>query len=217
DAYMRKFDHIEDIHRRIFAAMLANLDDSVGAITARLRKRGLDENTLVFFLSDNGGPTRELTSSNAPLRGEKGQVYEGGIRVPFILRWQGHLPAGTVKARPISATDIFPTSLAAAGVPLPKNTPRDGTNLLPYLMRSKAGWPARPLYWRQGAKTAVRVGDWKLLRHGRRGRPGPWQLYNLARDLAEANDLAAERPDKLEELRGIWTRLDKEMVEAKFR
>ena len=89
DAYMKKYSHIEDIHRRIFAAMLGNLDDSVGSVMKQLRKSGLEENTLVFFLSDNGGPTRELTSSNLPLRGEKGTMYEGALRVPFMAQWKG--------------------------------------------------------------------------------------------------------------------------------
>ncbi|MDA7916522.1 sulfatase-like hydrolase/transferase, partial [Verrucomicrobia bacterium] len=105
DKYMEKYSHIEDIHRRIFAAMLGNLDDSVGGVLEAVRKNKLEENTLIFFLSDNGGPTRELTSSNLPLKGEKSSMYEGGIRVPFLAQWKGKLPAGKTDDRFIVSTD----------------------------------------------------------------------------------------------------------------
>ncbi len=109
DRYMRRFQQIEDIHRRIFAGMLSNLDDSVGAVLAKLGERDLERNTLVFFISDNGGPTRELTSSNEPLRGGKGDVYEGGLRVPFLVQWKSVIPASGVFAEPVVSLDIFAT------------------------------------------------------------------------------------------------------------
>lgn len=215
DAYMEKFAHIEDIQRRIFAAMLANLDDSVGAVLKKVRDEGLEQETLVVFLSDNGGPTRELTSSNLPLRGGKGQMYEGGIRVPFLMTWPGRLPAGKLYHNPVSSVDLHATTLAIAGA---KADPlSDGVDLLPYLRDEKPGQPHDSLYWRQRIKTAVRVGNWKLLRHGHKNRPGPWELYNLRKDLAETKNLAVAQPDKLQALLSVWKRLDAEMVEPAFR
>jgi len=217
NAYLKKFASIDDIHRRIFAAVLSNLDDGVGAILDKLRSAGLENDTLVFFLSDNGGPTRELTSSNKPLRGEKGSVYEGGLRVPFMVRWPGRLPAGARYDLPVSSTDIFATAAAVAGA-APKNGRKlDGVNLMPYLSGESSGRPHETLYWRQGLNTAVRVGDWKLLRHGRGSTNGPWELYDLAPDLGEEQDLAAAEPQRREALLRVWEKLDGEMVEPAFR
>lgn len=137
DKYMKKFAHIEDLQRRIFAAMLANLDDSVGAVMRKLRKENLEKDTIVYFISDNGGPTRELTSSNLPLRGEKGQMYEGGIRVPFMLQWPGKIPEGKTYDRPVVTCDIFATTFAAAQIAMPKDRKLDSVNLLPYIKGKK--------------------------------------------------------------------------------
>ena len=213
DAYMQRFAHIEDIHRRIFAAMLANLDDGVGEILKAISARGLDEETLVVFISDNGGPTRELTSSNLPLRGGKGDVYEGGLRVPFMMRWPGKLPAGEVEDRPVISLDIAATALALAGGQPRK--PLDGVNLMPYLADGAAGRPHEELFWRQGERIAVRVGDWKLLRNDRRN-PDAWELYNLSDDLAETNNLIEQTPERGSALREVLDRFNGEMVEAAF-
>jgi arylsulfatase B len=214
-AYLQKFGHIEDLQRRIFAAMLANLDDSVGAVLQKVRETDLEQDTLVIFLSDNGGPTRELTSSNLPLRGEKGQMYEGGIRVPCMICWPGRLPAGKVNRDPISSVDLHATALAIAGAEPAPNS--DGVNLVPILSGSQPGRPHQTLYWRQGLKTAIRVGDWKLLRHGRRGQPGEWEIYNLRQDISESNNLATSEPDKLAELVLTWRQLDQQMVPPTFK
>jgi arylsulfatase A-like enzyme len=214
DAYMKKFAHINDVQRRIFAAMLANLDDSVGTVLQKIHSEGLEQDTLVIFLSDNGGPTRELSSSNLPLRGEKGQMYEGGIRVPFMMSWPGRLPAGTVYHEPVSSVDLSATALAIAGVkPDPKS---DGINLIPYLSGTNRGRPHDNLFWRQGFKTAIRMGDWKLLRHGRKDVPGPWELYDLSEDLSETKNLVTAEPKKFQELLSVWKKLDAEMIEPAF-
>ena len=210
DAYMKKFAHIEDVHRRIFAAMLANMDDSVGAVLQQLRKSGLEENTIVFFLSDNGGPTKELTSSNLPLRGSKGEMYEGAIRVPFMVQWKGEIPAGQVYGQPVSSFDVFGTAAAnCAGVKKPDHV--EGVDLVPYLSGAKKGVPHETLYWRQGRKAALRHGDWKLVRMGPK-----WELYDLSKDISEENNLAAHNPDRVTELVKIWEKLNCEMSDPLF-
>lgn len=214
DSYMKKYAHIEDLHRRIFAAMLANLDDSVGRVLAKLRSEGLEENTLVIFLSDNGGPTRELTSSNLPLRGGKGQMYEGGLRVPAMMQWKGTLPSGQLYENPIWSVDFLPTAAALAGAKPPATT--DGVDLLPYLTGQKEGRPHDILYWRQGKKAALRSGDWKALSHRRLGDSPKWELFNLANDPHERIDLASEHEEKLLELRRAWSELDAQMADPLF-
>ena len=213
DAYLARFPSIEDIHRRIFAAMLANLDDGVGRILSVLREYGLEENTLLFFLSDNGGPTRELTSSNRPLRGGKGDVYEGGIRVPFLVQWPARLPQGVVEDRPVISLDIAATALAAAGLAVPPGM--DGVDLTPYLRNPDSGRPHEEFYWRQGNRIAVRVGDYKLLRNSRKD-PEAWELYDLSSDISESRNLLKEKPETAAALRKALERFDSQMVERAF-
>ncbi len=212
DAYMQKMSGIKDVHRRIFAAMLSNLDDSVGAVLAKLRESGLERDTLIFFLSDNGGPTKELTSSNVPLSGGKGSLLEGGIRIPFMVQWKGKLPAGVVYRHPVISLDIYATAAAAAGRPVAAER-TDGIDLLPYLTGRKRGTPHELLYWHRYNNTAVRHGDWKLLKTPRRGQiDAAWQLYNLAEDLGESRDLGGQNPEKVEQLEAAARELERTFV-----
>jgi arylsulfatase A-like enzyme len=213
DAYMEKFNHIENIQRRIFAAMLANMDDSVGAILAKLREEGIEENTLIFFLSDNGGPTRELTSSNLPLRDGKGSVYEGGNRVPFLVQWKSVLPQGEVYEKPVLSLDIFGTATAVGGAQLDDRKKYDGVNLIPYLQGQESGNPHESIFWRIGQRAAIRVGDWKLLRNTRRGQGDQWELYNLAEDISESNNLAEAMPERRAEMLAAWETKNAEMID----
>lgn len=215
DELMQKHAQIEDVHRRIFAGMLSSLDNSVGQVLSKLKQKQLEQNTMVFFLSDNGGPTRELTSSNAPLRGEKGQVYEGGIRVPFLLRWPGVAAAGSVDDRPVLSLDIFATAVAAAGAESKQKL--DGVDLRPFLTTDKQATPHPTLYWRTGKRAALRHGDWKLLRNPQRRRTDRWELYNLAEDLGEKRDLSKQAPDQLRTMISRWDRLNSEMMEPIWR
>jgi len=206
--YLQRFGQIADEHRRIFAAMLAALDDSIGAVLTKLRQAGLDEQTLIFFFSDNGGPTAELTSSNKPLSGGKGQLLEGGIRIPFLVQWKGHLPAGKVYQQPVISLDILPTALAAAGAPVPDTAKLDGVNLLPYLSGTESGPPHEQLFWRYGPQGALRSGNWKLYLRGN----NPPQLFDLPTDIAEQNNLAEKRPEVLQQLHSAWKQLGAQMT-----
>jgi arylsulfatase B len=208
DKWMKKFEHIPDVQRRIFAAMLAQLDDGVGCVLARLRAEGLAEKTLVVFLSDNGGPTRELTSSNLPLRGEKGQLLEGGIRVPLIVQWKGRVAGGMTERRMVSSLELLPTALAAAGAALPAGL--DGVDLLPHLSGDATAVIRGSHYWRVGGRAALRAGDWKIHRPAANAA---WQLYDLKRDVAEARDLAAQEPGRVTALESQWKELDAPMTE----
>jgi arylsulfatase B len=205
-----RFHEITDRKRRVFAAMLSALDEGVGAVLGKLREAGLTKNTLVVFLSDNGGPTAELTSSNAPLRGGKGQLYEGGVRVPFLLQWMGHLPGGVVSDRPVSSLDVLPTALAAAGVQSPDQAKLDGVDLLPHLVGRNDGLPHERLFWRYGGKAALREGRWKLVRDGAHQ---PWELYDLGKDVGESDDQAARKPEVVGRLVAAWGRWDAGMIQ----
>ena len=226
DKYLARFTAIADERRRTYAAMLSAMDDAIGRTMATLRAAGVEENTLIFFFSDNGGPTMPTTtvngSSNAPLRGSKRQTWEGGIRVPFVIQWKGHLAAGKTDSRLIIQLDVLPTALAAAGVDVRPEWKLDGVNLLPFLTGNETGAPHDALYWRLGGMMAIRKGDWKLVKT----REGPLrdtdpavlsdlssaELYNLKDDIGEATNLAAARPDKAKELAEAWWQWNKELV-----
>ena len=203
-----------------YAAMIASVDESVGRVLALLDELRLAPNTLVIFSSDNGGvggyvregikPTGDVTD-NAPLRGGKGMLYEGGIRVPYIFRWPGRIPAGTVCDQPINSVDLYPTLLAVAGASPPPDYPLDGVNYLPALtsggktgLRREAIFWHFPGYlgagagaWRTTPAGAIRSGDWKLQEYFEDGR---LELYNLRTDLGQTNNLAAKLPDTAREL-----------------
>lgn len=222
ERYDRRFASIQDPQRRKFAALLAALDDSVGGVLRKIRELDLEKDTLIFFISDNGGPTRRTSSNNGPLKGYKAQTSEGGIRVPFFVQWKGTLPKGVVEDRPVIQLDILPTSLAAAGGAIHSSWKLDGVNLLPYLKHEVTGNPHQALYWRFGEQLAVRKGDWKLVKSAADGvRFGAGtattrgaKLYNLAKDIGERNDLAKLRPDKVRELSRLWNEWNSSLAAA---
>jgi arylsulfatase A-like enzyme len=223
EKYLSRFPNIADRKRRTFAAMLSAMDDAVGAVLAKIRALGQEENTLIFFFSDNGGPTAQTTSGNGPLRGFKAQTWEGGIRIPYIIQWKSHLPAGQVDDRPVIQMDILPTALAAAGVEVQPAWKLDGVNLLPYLDGARTEPPHPALYWRFGGQMAIRMGDYKLvkapgLQAGSSALAGSAntdhaELYNLTKDIGEKEDLAAKEPGKVKELASAWNAWNAELVE----
>jgi arylsulfatase A-like enzyme len=229
EKYLARFKGIASQQRRTYAAMLSALDDGIGRTLEALRAEGLDERTLVIFFSDNGGPTMTGTtingSSNGPLRGSKRQTWEGGIRVPFIIRWKGQVPEGKVDTRPIIQLDVLPTSLAAAGVEPKAEWKLDGVNLLPYVKGHVQQPPHEALFWRLFAHMAIRKGPWKLVKT----MEGPLleadvtnpdlsgaQLFNLADDIGETHDLAPARPEKVKELAGDWLRWNQELAKPRW-
>ncbi len=189
--------------------MLAAMDDAIGRVMNAIRERGEEENTLVFFYSDNGGIPPKNASLNDPLRGMKGQMFEGGIRVPFLAQWKGVIPEGDVYGKPVMGFDVHATALAAAGLPLDAEPKIDGVDLLPFLTGKNEGRPHETLFWRAARQHAARVGDWKLVNTPRDGS----MLFDLAQDIGETNDLARTYPDKLAELQRIYSAWDAEMMD----
>ncbi|MSU27788.1 MAG: sulfatase, partial [Pedosphaera sp.] len=214
--------------RKTYATMLTAMDDAIGAVLAKLREHKLEENTLILFCADNGGPEAVNSSDNGPLRGAKAQTWEGGIRVPFMAQWKGALPAGKVYDQPVIQLDFHTTALAAAGVK--PEAKLDGVNLIPFLKGEKAGAPHDALYWRFGQQMAIRMGDWKLVRAAGAGMedargggrqsvlkdPTGAHLYNLAKDIGETTNLAETEPEKFKQLVAAWTDWNKGNVEPSW-
>ncbi len=211
DKYTGPFANIEDPRRRTYAAMLAALDAAVGRVTKKLQEENLDDRTLIFFLSDNGGPPVNA-SNNGVLRGNKAQTWEGGIRVPFFVSWKGRLPAGKTYDHPVIQLDIAPTVLAAAGVE--GDASFDGVNLLPYLLGENQEPPHDKLYWRFGPQRAIRWGDWKLVQGAGVDEP---ILVNLANDISEKEDLSAKYPEKRQELEAAWQEWNRQLEAPRWR
>lgn len=190
--YLDRFKHIEDPLRRTYAAMVSAVDDGVGRVLKTLDELNLAENTLVFFLSDNGGATNN-GSINTPLRGHKGTVYDGGMRVPFAFRWPGKIPSGKDYDYPISSMDILATMVALTGVEIAKDRPLDGVNLLPYLTGEDSGRPHKNLFWLKwdADESAVRQEDDKLVVLPELDSVA---LYDLNSDIAEQDNRAKDKP-----------------------
>ncbi len=238
--YIERYQNVQDPYKRVYAAMVSALDDSVGDVIATLKKDGLYENTIVIFLSDNGCAGYVYGAcSNAPLSGFKRWLLEGGVRIPFIVSWPGHLPANRVDTRQISSLDILPTAVAVAHAKLPADRVYDGVNLLPYLTGANRGVPNPRLFWRDGVDFAMRDANLKLWladiapqgakaydepetvverSKGKRIVPsvGPEgehvMLFDLTKDIAESHNLAATDPSDVSRIKAEISRWNKTLV-----
>ena len=238
DKYLKKERKDEYPGNAVYAAMIEHVDKSVGRIVKKLDELGLDENTIVIFYSDNGGligrfdkiplldnrslsvyknsPLKYIASSNAPLRAEKGTVYEGGIREPLIIKWPGKIKTGTVSEALITSVDFYPTLLELAGVEPPRQI-LDGKSILPELLENKYD-SERDIYWHYPVyhhaqpMGAIRKGNWKLVENF---VTGEMNLYNLEADISEAMDLSELYPGKTDELLQLLKLWQKD-VKAEF-
>lgn len=203
--YRNSFKHITNPKRRTYAGMLTAMDEGIGKVLAKLREFRLEEDTLLFFVSDNGGPSKANGSRNNPLRAGKGTMFEGGIRVPFIVQWPRRLKRGLTYDHPVISLDILPT--AAAVAKLPRDHKMNGVNLIPYLTGRKKTAPHETLFWRMGQNHAVRKGNWKLVKMG-----GKTALFDLTSDIGETRDLTAERPDVTKEIEKAYEQWNSQMI-----
>ena len=216
DDYLSRFTAIEDKKRRTYAGMLSAMDDNIGRALKALKEAGLEEQTLVCFISDNGGPivrNAPNASRNTPLRGGKGETWEGGIRVPFFMKWPGHLQAGTTFEQPVIQMDLTATVLELAGVQRDAKWPLDGVGLLPYLSGEKKA-PHETLCWEYGQQWAIRQGDWKLTfaLPTKEAKTPILGLYDLSQDIGESRDLAAAQPEKVKQLQTAWAKWRKDVI-----
>lgn len=193
--YQDRFPNELDLTKRDYYAMTSALDDAVGEIVAAIGKHGLSENTLVIFVNDNGGPIYTGVQSNGPLKLGKLFLFEGGIRVPMVVKMPGKFEADTVYDHPTSTFDLFPTICAAAGIKVPSDLNLDGVDLTPFVNGHSTGAPHENLFWSNGPNIAVRQGNWKLIR----SYDNTW-LFDLDNDIGESRNLANSKPEIVEQL-----------------
>jgi arylsulfatase A-like enzyme len=200
---LKIFNHIEDETRRIYCAMVYRLDQNVGKIIKSVEEEGLENNTFVVFMSDNGGPCYDNGSVNAPLRGQKTTALEGGIRVPMIFKWPSSLEPGKIIDDMVLSLDIFPSFINAAGGKISEEEELIGVDIIPFITGLSQDIPHNKMHWKYTVSAAIREGDWKLIRLPDR-LP---MLYNIAKDISELNDLSLKEIEKTKSLLkklGTW-------------
>ena len=195
--YYQRFDYVKDENKRVYYSMISALDDGIGMILHKLEEKGMLENTLILFASDNGAATYTGASDNGSLNGGKMTQFDGGLNVPCIISWKDKIPAGTHYKQAISLMDLFATVLASSGIPEPSDRIIDGVDLLPYLRGQKDGAPHKALYWRTDFNKSLRYENWKFIWNTRDDQVF---LFDLANDKEEKINLAPGQPDLVQKL-----------------
>jgi arylsulfatase A-like enzyme len=215
EKYLSRFGHIKNDKRKTYAAMVSAVDDGVGIVLSKLQELNLNENTIVVFLSDNGGPENTNGSDNGALRGQKGDLFEGGIRVPFAMSWPAKIPAGTVYHHPVISLDIFATVIEQAQNPVKTKNPLDGVNLVPFLSGEKTGSPHDVLFWRKfdAQDYAVRKGNEKLVIR----KNSEKMLFSLEQDIPEQNNLISAQEHQFNQLSEDLKKWESKMEHPKFK
>jgi len=206
DEYIRMYGEPPGTNKMRYLANITCMDNAVGEVLALVKELGLENNTLVIFTSDNGGSG---IGRNAPLRAGKGSMFEGGIREPFIAKWPGQIPSGTVSNEFTTTLEFFPTFLAVAGTKPPKELKLDGFNMLPVLKCEEKS-QRREMYWQAQRRCAARIDNWKWVEMGK----GGGGLFDLSTDIGEQNDLSEKRPEILKMVKRKWDAWRKEMDEV---
>jgi arylsulfatase A-like enzyme len=207
-----RMGHIKDEKTRVYYSMIQAMDEGVGQVLRKLKAEGLEKDTIVVFLSDNGGASyHQIPQENLPYRGWKTTYFEGGVHVPFFIKWPARIPAGTMTPGVVSSLDLFPTFLSAAGGKLPADREYDGVDITASLT-GQAGPDAlrsRSLYWRKGDYRMIRQGDWKLQTLD---DPKAVWLFDLATDPTERINLASMMPEKVMELKAAFAAQEKKYI-----
>ena len=216
EKYLDRFPHIDDFRRKHVCAMISAVDDGVGRILEKLESEKITEDTIIFFLSDNGGPVKH-TANNYPLRGAKGDLFEGGIRVPLAMQWTRKIPRGTVYTNPVISLDIMATITGITGATIDPEKPLDGVNLVPYLLGEKKGKPHKYLFWRKWEQNAmaIRHGSDKIV------APRQWEnkgclFYDLDSDIEEADNLINDKTTIADKLIKRWEKWNSKMKDRAF-
>jgi arylsulfatase A-like enzyme len=196
EKYLKQYSEDATANRTKYMAMVTCMDEAIGEIMARLRTLGLEKDTLVLFFADNGGTK---VGDNGPLRGFKGQMFEGGLRVPFLARWPGQLPAGRVSDDFLTSLEVFPTLARVAGAEPPKDVILDGFEMLPVLQGMQVS-PRKEVFWQRRSDRAARVGQYKWVESASGSG-----LFDLSSDLGEQRDLRRDRPDVLKQVQNRWS------------
>ena len=214
EKYLSRFPDIEDKKRKTYAAMVSAVDDGVGNVLRTLKDNGIEENTLIVFLSDNGG-AHNNASQNTPLRGTKGSVYEGGLRVPFAMQWKGVIPANTSYEESVSSLDIMASIVDILDIKTNPKKQLDGVNIIPYLTGKKKGAPHEYLFWRkweQNAMAAINA-DYKLLKVKKNAET---EFYNLKKDVSEKENIKGSNSKKVQEIQKEWDKWNVQLKDRVF-